>query len=148
DRGGSGAVDVHGVRQGAVAGEVRRLRHGGEERGAQDRRPGDRAVPRAQPARGDLHQGEADHERVPRQPGRDGGDGGQGRVAAHRRRRVRGRRRRDLHRGPAQGAHQVQGVPGGPRGARGHAHRPPRHRRRRRRPVSTNFLLRHELEFI
>ena len=63
DGGRSGAVHVPGVRQGALQGEVRRLRHGGAQRRAEDRRPRHRQVPRPQPARGDLHQGAADHER-------------------------------------------------------------------------------------
>nr|ACF79275.1 unknown [Zea mays] len=134
DRGRPGALDVHGVCQGAVAGEVRCLRHGGEECRAKDHRPGDRAVPPPQPARGDLHQGQAVDERVPQQPGGNGEDHRLGGVAAHRRHWVRRRRRRDLHRRSAQGAHQVQGVPSRSGGARGHAHRPPQHRRRRRRP--------------
>ena len=43
-----------------------------------------------------------------------------------------GRRRRRDDCGPAQGAHQVQGLPDCPRGAGGAAAHPPRHRRRRR----------------
>lgn len=60
-----------------------------------------------------------------------------GRLAAHRRRRFRGRWRRDLHRRQAEGDHQVQGIPGGPSRARSIADRPPRHCRCCRRPVST-----------
>jgi hypothetical protein len=39
DGGRTSAVDVFGVRQGAIQGEVRRVRDGGAQRGAEDRRP-------------------------------------------------------------------------------------------------------------
>ena len=54
------------------------------------------------------------------------------RLAAHRRHRPRRRRRAPLHRRPAQGAHQVQGLPGAAGRARGAAAHPPGGRRRRR----------------
>ena len=54
------------------------------------------------------------------------------RLAAHRRHRPRRRRRPPLRRRPAQGAHQVQGLPGAAGRARGAAAHPPGRRRRRR----------------
>jgi hypothetical protein len=63
DRGRARAGNVPGVRQGAVRGQVRVVRHGGAQRRAQDRRPRHRRRPRPEPARRDLHPRGADHER-------------------------------------------------------------------------------------
>lgn len=63
DRGRARAGHVPGLRQGAVRGQVRLLRHRRQERGAQDRRPRHRRVPWPEPAGGDLHPRPTDHER-------------------------------------------------------------------------------------
>nr|ANA11224.1 4-coumarate:CoA ligase [Curcuma longa] len=125
---------VSGVREGAVSGEVRRLRHGGEERRAQDRGPRHRPRARPQPERRDLHQGRTNHERLSERSLCHEEHDRQRRLAAHRRHRSGRRRRRNLHSRQAEGDHQVQRLPGRAGGARGAAHHPPRHRRRRRSP--------------
>lgn len=63
DRGWTCAVDVPGVRERALQGEVRRVRDGGPQCRAQDHRPGHQEVARQEQAWGDLHQGATDYER-------------------------------------------------------------------------------------
>ena len=76
----------------------------------------------------------AGHARLPEQPRGDRADHRRRWLAPFRRRGTR-RRGRLLHdRRPAQGAHQVQGLPGGAGRARGGAHRPSGGDRRRRHP--------------
>ncbi len=79
-----------------------------------DRRPGDGHRSRHRGGGGGLGARAAGDGGVPEQPPGHGGDRRRGRVAAYRRPGLHGRGRAPVRGGPAEGAHQVQGVPGAP----------------------------------
>ena len=95
------------------------------------RRPRDRRGRRRRRCRRDLGARAAGDAGLPQQSGGHGGDDRRRRLAAHRRCRQGRRRRPRLHRRPAQGADQVQGLPGAAGRARSAAAHPSRCRRRR-----------------
>ena len=104
----------------------------GPEHRGQHRRPGDAVVARRRRGRRGMGSRPAGDEGLLEQRVGDEEHDRCRRLAAHRRHRPHRRRRAPLHRRPAEGAHQVQGLPGTARRARGAAAHASPHRRRRR----------------
>ena len=83
--------------------------------------PADAVAARRRRGRRGVGARPAGDEGLPEQRGRDEEHDRRRRLAAHRRHRPHRRRRAPVHRRPAEGAHQVQGLPGAARRARGAA---------------------------